>query len=115
MTDKRREIPRDTEFYSLDGKRIQDEDAFTEIANAILHLRIAFQRCGFQAPKSIELASHDDGFRMRHILPREMIMATPAQGLRNEDDTDVLFPVCGVELRYPAQFRRLQRGRTETL
>lgn len=115
MEEKRRELPRTSEFYSLDGTHIQNEQAFTEIANAILRLRSAFMQAGFEPPKSIELASHEDGYRMRHILPSSMIMATPAANLRDENDTDVLFPICGVEVRYPAKFRKLARGRTETL
>ncbi len=115
MTDNRRELPRAAEFYSLDGNHIQDENAFTEIANAILRLNFAFKRVGLSAPKSIELGSHEDGFLLRHILPSSMVVAYPSQALRGEDDTDVIFPICGVEMRYPAKFRRERKSRTEIL
>lgn len=108
----KRELPRDTEFFSLDGQNIQDEHAFTEIANAVLHLSNTLRRCGFEPPRAIELASHKDGYRMRHILPRDLIIATVAENRDGGDD--VLFNICGVEFRYPAQYRRQHSGGFDT-
>ena len=117
MADKKRELPRSTDFYSIDnlGTPIQDEKAFTEIANAILHLRHTFLLCGFQVPVSIELASHEDGYRMRHIMPHDMILASASANLRDENETDVIFSICGIELRYPAKYRRVGHRKIETL
>lgn len=113
--DKPRPLPRDTDYYALlgDGKPISDEAAFTEIANTIMRLRHAFIRAGFQPPLAIELASFDDGYRMRHILPRDMILAFPKEG-RDPDKDDVMFCLQGVEFRYPAHYRHPRKG-TETI
>lgn len=102
-----RRLPRATDIYSIDNldEPISDEVAFRELANALTRLRGAFIKAGFEPPKAIELASHEDGFRLRHILPREMIYATTQQG-RLKDSDDVVMNIVGVELRYPAKHRR---------
>lgn len=107
--DKKRPLPRDTEYYSLDGKHISDEQAFTSIANATMQLRAAFIRAGLEPPKCIEIGKHEDGYRLRHILPRDMVMAHAAEG-RSDRDPDVVFTIMGVEFRYPAAYRSLRGG-----
>ena len=114
--EKPRPLDRDTDFYSLDNlsEPISDDAAFNEIATAVMRLNVTLRKNGFEPIKSVELGSHKDGYRMRHILPRDMLMAMPAQSLRDENDTDVLFNLMGVEFRYPAGFRR-ERGRTKII
>lgn len=114
--DKPRELPPEKAFYPLlgDGEPIQSEDAFNEIATAIMRLRATFIKHGFKPPKSLEMDSHQDGDRMRYILPRDMIAAYPAQSLRDENDIDIMFNILGIEFRYPAKFRR-ERGSTRII
>ena len=103
--EKPRELPPEKAFYPLlgDGKPIQSEEAFNDIANAVMRLRAAFIQHGFKPPKSLEMESHQDGDLMRHILPRDMIAAHPTQSLRDENDTDIMFNILGIEFRYPAK------------
>jgi hypothetical protein len=85
------------------------DEAFTDIANAVLRLRHAFLKHNLNPPASLELASHDDAAKLRDMLPREMVMATPSMG-NDPARPDIVFPVCGVEMRYPAEFRARERG-----
>ena len=107
--DKKRELPRDTNFYSIEGgPPISNEEAFSEIANALMRLRIAFIKAGFKPPKEVHLADHKDGYKLRHILPPEMIYATVDLG--DNDIDEVKFNICGIDLRYPARYRRTKNG-----
>lgn len=80
------------------------DEGFYEIMDAIMRLRIAFKKNGYEAPVSIELGHYRDKDRFLATAPRELLLAQP----RMHDDPQQAEWVCnvqGIELRLPAQWR----------
>lgn len=88
------------------------DEAFTDIANAVMRLRHAFMRHGLKPPVAIELGAHQDGDHLRYILPRDLVMAQPRM---DRDDPEWCFDFQGLEFRYPAKWRYTQRGGKEVI
>lgn len=86
------------------------DDAFHDIANAIAGLRRAFLKHHLNPPTCVELKSAEDGDRLRYSIPRDMLMAQPAESLRNPRDPDIVMHLVGMEIRYPARIRSKQGG-----
>jgi hypothetical protein len=89
-----------------------NDDAFRDIANAVMRLRHAFLRHGFEPPSAIELGSHENGDRLRYALPRDLVVAQPRM---DKDDPEWCFDFQGVEFRYPAHWRSTKRGGREAV
>ena len=85
-----------------------NEEAVVEIANSILRLRQSFRRLGLQPPKAIELSNHEDGDRLRCMAPRDMLQFNADMG--GGADPEWVANICGVEVRYPGQWRARERG-----
>ena len=83
------------------------EDAFTDIANAILALSITFRRHGMSSPKSIELAGRDDYNRLRHLSPSDLILCTPTV---ERGSAEMKVNIAGVDLMAPIQYRAQKKG-----
>jgi hypothetical protein len=84
------------------------DEAFTDIANAILRLRRAFLKHHMEPPKSIELATIDEGHRFRYYMPKDMVMMTPRQPSGN--DPEWVCTIAGMEVRFPGQWRAREKG-----
>jgi hypothetical protein len=85
------------------------DDAFTDLANAVLRLRGAFLKHGLTPPKAIELGSFEDGARLRATVDNNLVHFDPGMG-RSDSNPDMVGNLCGVEIRYPAKFRARERG-----
>lgn len=87
-----------------------ERDAFTDIANAFMQLRVAFIRNGLEPPAAIELGSVKDGDYFRYAIGKEMIIAQPRMGV-DRDNPEWVCNIVGVEVRMPAAWRREAKGR----
>ena len=85
------------------------DEAFSDIFNALMRLRAAFQRHNMEPPKAIELATIEDGARFRHSISKDMVMLQPMMG-NNPARPDLVCNVCGIEVRFPARFRAREGG-----
>jgi hypothetical protein len=83
-------------------------DPMREICNAILRLRAAFKCAGMDAPVLIELGKHEDGDRLRYVMPRDMLLAQPQ--ITDKPDPEWVCNIVGMEVRYPGRWRARQRG-----
>lgn len=83
------------------------EQAFQDIAGAIHRLRAAFKRHGLEPPKSIELGSHEDGDRMRHYMPRDLVLAQPK--FTDLPDPRWVCNIIGMEIHWPGKWRAYER------
>lgn len=92
---------------------MSDDEAFTDIANAIGRLRIAFLKHNLTPPKSIELGDHDAGDRFRHAVGTNMVLTQPR--LEGRDDPELVCHFMGIEIRYPGHWRALRGGGRELI
>lgn len=83
------------------------EQAFQDIASALHRLRAAFVRYGMKPPISVELGSHDDGYRLRSYMPRDLVSAQPR--MTDKPDPEWVCNIIGVELRWPGRWRAYMR------
>lgn len=80
------------------------DEAFTDIMNALMRLRIAFLKHNMAAPVSIELGSIRDGDKFRYMMQRDQVMFQPRMG-ETHADAEWVCNIQGVEVRLPAQWR----------
>lgn len=78
---------------------MNEEEMVKDIANALLHLGVAFKKHGLTPPKAIVLDNHGDGLALRSLRPSE-ILQNPAN-LRWPPG-DVCCEIVGTELRKPS-------------
>lgn len=83
-----------------------DEEAFTDIANAIMRLRQAFLRHHLQPPIALEIGSREDATRLRASMPRDLIHAQPQM---RDKGPEIVFNLAGVEFRCPAEWRAIRQ------
>lgn len=85
-----------------------NEEAWVDLANSILRLRRSFVRLGLQPPKAIEVATYEDGMRLKSRTPGDLVRFDPGMG--RHDDPEWVGTVCGTELRFPGKWRARERG-----
>jgi hypothetical protein len=84
------------------------EQTLNDIADALHRLRRAFIRHGLNPPVSVELATYEDGERLRYSLPRNLIITQPT--LTDAPDPRWCCNIVGVELLWPGKWRARERG-----
>jgi hypothetical protein len=85
-----------------------DDQAFYDIADAILALRRAFQLHQLTPPARLELGTPEDMRKLRASIPKDMVDSTIVVGTR--DDPVATMNICGMEIIAPTQMRAV-RGR----
>ena len=88
---------------------MSDQKAFDEIADAVHRLRRAFLQHGMEAPVSIELGSIRDKNRFLGLMPTDLIRAQ-ARTWHDPARPELVANMLGMEIRMPAQWRRLENG-----
>ena len=83
------------------------DDAFTDIANAIMRLRAAFAKHHMNPPKSIELASNKDGTKFRHMISSSLLAPMARFDPDKPANAEIAISLCGVDICYPAVRRQL--------
>jgi hypothetical protein len=84
------------------------DEAFYDIADAILALRLAFQRHRLTPPTRLELGAPGDMRELRASIPSDMVVDTVVVGTR--DNPVSTLNICGMEIIAPTQMRAV-RGR----
>lgn len=82
--------------------------AFYDIADALLALRRAFMLHQLTPPTRLELALPEDMRRLRASIPRDMVADTIVVGTR--DNPVASLNICGMEIIAPTEVRAV-RGR----
>lgn len=79
-----------------------------EIADAIMRLRLAFQRQGLNAPISLELGSNEDVSRLRAMARPHVRQAFRPSMER--DKPEIVGEIAGMKVRAPATWMPLRGG-----